>query len=78
MIEINRVLRNNGCLYIADFAFPAILNWFCNIIYPMLRSGDVRAYKKRDIEIFCANTGFSIENYDKIDAVSYIAKLRKI
>jgi len=76
--EINRILHSNGYLYIADFAFPSILNKLCNIIYPMLSSGDVKAYNKRDLELFCANTGFTIENYNKIDAVSYIAKLRKI
>jgi len=76
--EVNRVLRNNGCFYIADFAYPSILNKICNIIYPILSSGDVKAYNKRDLEILCANTGFTIENYDKIDTVSYIAKLKKI
>jgi len=72
LLEINRVLHNNGY-----FAFSSILNGLCNIIYPILSSGDVRAYNKRDLEILSANTGFSIENYDKVDKVSYIVKLRK-
>jgi len=77
LTEINRVLCKDGYLYIADFAFPSILNGICNIIYPLLSSGDVKAYNKKELERFCASTGFVIESYNKIDKVSYIAKLRK-
>ena len=76
--EINRVLKNNGYLYIADFLFPPIINGIFNkILYPLFNAGDVKMYTKREIEIFCANTGFVIEDYDKIDMKSYIAKLKK-
>ena len=78
LTEVNRVLRNKGCFYIADFTLPSFLNGICKIISPVLMSGDVKMYNKKDLEILCAKTGFTIEQYDKIGTVSYIAKLKKI
>jgi len=76
--EVNRVLRKNGYLYIADFLFPPIVNGILNhIIYLIHNSGDVKMYSKKELERFCAETGFVVEKYSRIDFTSYIAKIKK-
>lgn len=77
--EINRVLHIGGYLYIADFGYSPRLNKMCNKLYSLVNiAGDVKVYDKSELETFCSNTGFSIIEYDRINKISYIAKLQKI
>jgi len=75
--EINRVLHNGGHLYIADFLLASrFLNGLLNNIYHMIITGDVKLYSKEELETFCANTGFVVEEHNRVDKLSYIAKLK--
>ena len=65
--ECKRVLNKNGAMYIADPNFGAVLRFFANKFwFHFSKSGDVKIYSKKELEIFFCNSGFkTIEVYTK-------------
>ncbi|MDH6602918.1 ubiquinone/menaquinone biosynthesis C-methylase UbiE [Bacilli bacterium PM5-9] len=47
--EVNRLLKNNGTLYIADVYYPNWLRIILNPFVPLSKSGDVKFYSPQNI-----------------------------
>lgn len=57
--ECKRVLKNKGSVYIADPNFGPVLRFFANKFwFPFSKSGDVRVYSSRELEILFYRCGF--------------------
>lgn len=66
----------NGTVYIADPNFGAVLRFFANKFWlPFSRSGDVRIYSKKELEMFFYSSGFrTVRVYKKEKGVFLMAK----
>lgn len=56
--ECMRVLCSGGSLYIGEFSYPPIIRHIFNAFLPLLNSGDVRIYSKKELAGFFSNAGF--------------------
>ena len=66
--ECKRVLKRNGTVYVADPNFGAVLRFLANKFWlPFSKSGDVRIYSKRELEIIFYNSGFKTVQVYKRD-----------
>jgi len=74
--ECKRVLKKKGTVYIADPNFGAVLRFFANKFWlPFSRSGDVRIYSKKELEMFFYSSGFrTVQVYKKDKGVFLMAK----
>ena len=65
--ECKRVLKKDGTVYVADPNFGAVLRFFANKFwFHFSKSGDVRIYSKKELEVFFYNSGFkTIQAYTK-------------
>lgn len=48
--EINRILKPQGMLYIAEIYYPLIIRLVCNPFVPLSRAGDVKFYSPGEIQ----------------------------
>ena len=74
--ECKRVLKRNGTVYIADPNFGTILRFLVNKFWlPFSKSGDVRIYSKKELEVIFYNSGFkTVQVYRKDKGVFLKAK----
>ncbi len=56
--EAHRLLKTEGCLYIADVYYPALVRFLCNPFVPLSKAGDVRFYSPKEIIKTFENSGF--------------------
>jgi len=57
--ECKRVLKRSGTVYIAEPNFGAVLRFLANKFWlPFSRSGDVKIYSKKELEVIFYNSGF--------------------
>ena len=74
--ECKRVLKRNGTVYIADPNFGAVLRFLANKFWlPFSKSGDVRIYSKKELEVIFYNSEFkTVQVYRKDRGVFLKAK----
>ena len=74
--ECKRVLKKNGTVYIADPNFGAVLRFLANKFWlPFSKSGDVRIYSKKELEVIFYNSEFkTVQVYRKDRGVFLKAK----
>ena len=65
--ECKRVLKRNGAVYMADPNVGAVLRFLANKFWvPFSKSGDVRIYSKKELEVIFYNSGFkTVQVYKK-------------
>lgn len=57
--EAKRVLKQGGELFIAELYWPTALRIIGNLLFPLLKSGDVKVYSPKELETMLLNNGFS-------------------
>ena len=74
--ECKRALKKTGTVYIADPNFGALFRFFANKFWlPVSKSGDVRVYSPKELEMIFYNSGFkSVQVYRKNKGVFLKAK----
>lgn len=74
--EVNRILKPNGLLYIAEIYYPSIIRAIFNPLVPLSKAGDVKFYSPREIQSNFEEYGF--ENVDfKRDGHIQIFKMQR-
>ena len=65
--ECKRVLKKKGTIYIAEPNFGTALRFLANKVwFHFSKSGDVRIYSKKELEVFFNNSGFkAVQIYRK-------------
>lgn len=61
--EMNRVLRDNGRLIIADPCAPLPLQQILNLSLHLLKGGDFHIYSKHEMKQLLIKTGFDLKNF---------------
>jgi ubiquinone/menaquinone biosynthesis C-methylase UbiE len=57
--ECRRVLSSNGRLYIGEFSYPPVTRVVFNALLPLLKSGDVKLYSRKELTAFFSKAGFN-------------------
>ncbi len=57
--EVKRVLKRGGALYIAELNMKQPLCALFNLVWPLLKSGDVKIYRPKELNAMLARNGFS-------------------
>lgn len=74
--EANRVIKQNGLIYIAEVYLPRVLQIIFNPFVRFSRAGDVKFYSPKEIINLFEKNGFCVENV-KIDGIIQIVSLYK-
>ncbi len=56
--EAWRILNRGGHLYIADPYFPPVMRQIANLIFPLMKMGDVKVYSKQELISFLKKGNF--------------------
>jgi len=56
--ECARVLAGGGKLYVGEFSYPPVVRILFNPLLPLLRSGDVKLYSRKELTSFFLKAGF--------------------
>ncbi len=74
--ECKRVIKKNGTVYIAEPNFGAVVRFIANKFwFPLSKSGDVRVYSTKELEIIFYSCGFeTVQVYRKGKGVFLKAK----
>lgn len=70
--EMRRILKPGGMLCINDMDCIAPVRAVANIIFPHLKSGDVKMYKRSEIEGMASAAGFERIEYRKVSPFSFL------
>jgi ubiquinone/menaquinone biosynthesis C-methylase UbiE len=73
LVEIRRVLQQDGMLLIADPYTPAPLRQLVNLYFKLSRSGDVKVYPESDIRKLLEEAGFISIEYEHAGTNAFIA-----
>lgn len=76
LLEMKRVLKNNGTLIIGDPTAPIIGRQILNLFCKISNNGDYKIYSKAEIEVLLAKCGFKPFNYKKINCMSFAINAR--
>lgn len=76
-MEMHRILKPGGFLYIAELYYPFILRAIFNPFIPLSKSGDVKIYSPREIQSNFEKYGFERMNLKKEEHIQII-ELRRI
>ena len=57
--EAGRVLKQGGELFIAEIHWPSALRIIANLLFPLLKSGDVKVYSSKELEMLLLSNGYS-------------------
>lgn len=71
LLEMKRVLKDNGTLIIGEPTAPIIIRQIINLICRKSNNGDYRIYDKKEIEKLLVKCGFKIFNFRKINYKSF-------
>lgn len=76
--ECKRVLKKNGAVYVAEPNFGPVTRFLANrFVFPFSKSGDVKVYSKKELEVIFYNSGFNIVRvYKKYKGLFLKAKKR--
>lgn len=75
--EVNRLIKPNGNLYIAEVRIPPLLRHIVNIFVPLSPDGDVKFYSSNEIAKTFSTYGFELVNTTK-QGYMQIVHLRKV
>jgi len=75
--EAHRLLKTEGCLYIADVYYSALVRFLCNPFVPLSKAGDVKFYSPKEIKRTFENSGFRMIDHN-ISGHIQIAAFQKI
>lgn len=70
--EMYRILKPGGVACINDMDCAAPIRWLANKTFPHLKSGDVKMYRRDEIEGMLLRAGFRVECYHKISPFSFL------
>ncbi|AGX44730.1 class I SAM-dependent methyltransferase [Clostridium saccharobutylicum] len=71
LLEMKRMLKNDGTLIIGDPTAPVIFRPIINIYCKVSNNGDYRIYSKREIEELLMRCGFEPINFKMINCKSF-------
>jgi ubiquinone/menaquinone biosynthesis C-methylase UbiE len=74
--EAARILKPKGSIYIADVYYPDMLRRIMNLVFPLSKAGDVKAYSPKEIETNFASHGFT-QTCRKLEGNIQLAVMRK-
>ena len=65
--ECMRILKKSGKVFIAEPFFSPVVRWIANtVVFPLSRTGDVRVYNQKELQLFFELAGFTdIESYTR-------------
>lgn len=75
--EMHRILTPDGVLLLNDMDCIAPIRHIANILFPRLPGGDVKMYRRDEIERMLAQAGFRDIRYRKISPFSFLCAARK-
>lgn len=76
--EIHRVLKHGGSFLLCDMAMSKAMRAFANRLFPLLNTGDVRAYSEEEICAMLNAAGFGNIRYEVISRNSFLCLARKL
>lgn len=71
LLEMKRVLKNNGTLVIGDPSVPAIFRQMTNLYCKISNNGDYKIYSRKEIQSLLIKCGFEPYNFIKINYKSF-------
>lgn len=80
LLEIKRVLKQNGILILGDPTVPLVLRQILNLFCKISNGGDYRVYSEQEIKNLLITCGFKPLNFKKINYKSFAidAKVTKM
>ncbi|HYE68583.1 MAG TPA: methyltransferase domain-containing protein [Anaerovoracaceae bacterium] len=75
--EAHRLIKTEGCLYIADVYYPALVRFLCNPFVPLSKAGDVRFYSPKEIRKTFEKSGFRMIDYNISGHIQLVAFQKK-
>ena len=75
--EMYRILNTGGILCINDMDCITPIRVIANIVFPHLKSGDVKMYSRKEIEVMVKEAGFRRVKYKKISPFSFLCIAQK-
>jgi len=76
-IEVNRILKPKGLLYIAEIYYSFIIRGILNPFVPLSKAGDVKFYSPKEIQSNFEEYGFEKVNFKQVGHIQII-ELQKI
>lgn len=74
--ECMRILKKSGKVFIAEPFFSPVVRWIANtVVFPLSRTGDVRVYNQKELQLFFELAGFTdIESYTRGTVLFFSAR----
>lgn len=64
--ECMRVLSGGGKLYVGEFSYHPVQRFIFNLLLPLLKSGDVKLYSRKQLTGFFLKAGFEVVDIKSI------------
>lgn len=77
LTEINRVLKPEGILIIADLWLPSPVRQLTNLLIRFIKTGDVHVYSKAEITSLLSESGFKSIGLEKANMFTLIVTANK-